>query len=173
MPKRRREMPFLPLDGAPFAARPRKHVPHEFVVDALAALRPRTRSMFGCLAVYVGEKIVLFLRDKPDAVADNGVWLATTADHHESLRREFPHMRSIRLLGKPVTHWQVLPAGAPDFEESALRACELILANDARIGKVPNSRRASAARKTAPAAPGKLSPRRTPAARAKKSPRSR
>ena len=90
--------------------------------------------MFGCLAVYVGEKIVLILRDKPARPADNGVWLATTKEHHQSLRREFPNMRSIQLLGKKVTGWQVLPADARDFEEAALRACELILNGDPRIG---------------------------------------
>jgi hypothetical protein len=64
--------------------------------------------MFGCL--YVKDKIVLILRDKPKNVADNGVWLATTEEHHQSLRREFPNMRSIQLLRKPVTGWQLLPA---------------------------------------------------------------
>ena len=99
--------------------------------------------MFSCFAIYVGDKIVLLLRDKPNATADNGVWLATTAEHHESLRREFPHMRSIQLFGKEVTSWQVLPVDAPDFEESALHACELILRRDPRIGKVPKSKRSA------------------------------
>ena len=75
--------------------------------------------------------------------ADNGVWLATTEEHHESLCREFPNMRSITVLGKAVTGWQVLPADAPDFEEAALHACELIVAGDPRIGKVPGTRRVS------------------------------
>jgi hypothetical protein len=96
--------------------------------------------MFGCLAVYIGAKIVLILRDKSTATADNGVWLATTTEHHESLRREFPNMRSVQVFGKPVTDWQVLPADTPDFEESALHACDLVLAGDPRIGKVPKSR---------------------------------
>jgi hypothetical protein len=96
--------------------------------------------MFGCLAVYVDEKIVLILRDRPKNRADNGVWLATTQEQHESLRREFPSMRSIRVLGKKVTGWQVLPADAADFEEAALHACELVLAKDPRIGKVPKGR---------------------------------
>jgi hypothetical protein len=118
----------------------RKPTPFQFVLDALADLSPRTRPMFGCLAVYVGERIVLFLRDKPASPADNGVWLATAEAHHASLRRRFPNMRSIQLFGKEVTSWQILPADAPDFEESALRACELIVARDPRIGKVPNKR---------------------------------
>ena len=124
-----------------FPPRRRKPVPHEFVLDALAQLEPRTNPMFGCLAVYVGEKIVLILRDKRDGSADDGVWLATTHDHHDALRAEFPSMRSIQVLGKKVTGWQLLPADAPDFEETALRACELVIAGDPRIGKVPSRKR--------------------------------
>jgi hypothetical protein len=144
MPKPRRNPPSTPLDDALFALKPRKKVPHAFVLEALATLAPRTRPMFGCLAVYVAEKIVLILRDKP-AAADNGVWLVTTEAHHESLRRDFPHMRSIKVFGKAVTGWQVLPADAPDFEEAALRACELIAARDPRIGKTPKPRKGSRA----------------------------
>ncbi|HMD98608.1 MAG TPA: hypothetical protein VKM93_14895 [Terriglobia bacterium] len=133
----------FPLDDPLFTVKQRKAVPHEFVLEAIAALSPQTRPMFGCLAVYVEDKIVLILRDKPDKTADNGVWLATTEEHHESLRREFPNMRSIQILGKKVTGWQVLPIDAPDFEEAALRACELVVARDPRIGKVPSTRRTS------------------------------
>ena len=136
-----------PFDQAISARKRHKPPPHEFVLDAIASLSPGTRPMFGCLAVYVEDKIVLILRDKPakpmgqpDSAADNGVWIATTANHHDSLRREFPHMRSIQVLGKRVTNWQVLPADAPDFEEAVLRACKLICARDPRIGKIPKRR---------------------------------
>ena len=71
--------------------------------------------MFGCLAVYVAEKIVLILRDRPTEKRDNGVWLATGPEHHESLRHEFPNMRTIHLLGEKITNWQNLPVDAPDF----------------------------------------------------------
>src|SRR5689334_9272756 len=125
----------------PLQLKTRKPVPHEFVLDAIAPLSPYTRPMFGCLAIYVEDKIVLILRDKPDNADDNGVWLATTEEHHASLRREFPNMRSIGVLGKKVTGWQVLPSDASDFEQAALRACELVLARDPRIGKVPGSRK--------------------------------
>jgi hypothetical protein len=125
----------------PLHLKPRKTIPHEFVLDAIASLSPTTRPMFGCLAVYVEEKIVLILREKAGAHPDNGVWLATTVDHHDSLRRDFPNMRSIAVFGKDVTGWQVLPSDAADFEEAALRACELIVARDPRIGKVPAGRR--------------------------------
>src|SRR5579864_5857595 len=65
----------------------RKPIPHAFVLDAISTLSPYTRPMFGCLAIYVKDKIVLILRDKPKSTADNGVWLATTQEHHQSLRR--------------------------------------------------------------------------------------
>jgi hypothetical protein len=143
MSKPRNNKPSLPLDDALFAVKPHKPVPHAFVLEAIAPLSPETRSMFGCLAIYVRDKIVLILRDKPTYTTDNGVWLATTEEHHQSLRPEFPNMRSIQLLGKKVTAWQVLPVDASDFEEAALHACDLVLAGDPRIGKVPASRRAS------------------------------
>jgi hypothetical protein len=78
MPKSPRNLIFLPPEDTLFSVKKRKAVPHEFVLDALAPLSPTTRHMFGCLAVYVGDKIVLVLRDKPSYAEDNGVWLATT-----------------------------------------------------------------------------------------------
>jgi hypothetical protein len=140
MAKARRGTGRHAFDDAIDARKRAKVAPQEFVLDALASLTPVTRPMFGCLAVYVEEKIVLMLRDRADSPQDNGVWLATTAEHHASLRREFPQMRSIRLFGRKVTHWQVLPADGSDFERAALRACELIRAGDPRIGKVPKRR---------------------------------
>ena len=129
-----------PFDDAIAAAKRAKPAQYEFVLDEIAPLSPVTRPMFGCLAVYVDDKIMLILREKRQPAADNGIWLATTAEHHESLRREFPRMRSIRVFGKQPTQWQVLPADDPDFETAAIRACRLILARDPRIGKVPKTR---------------------------------
>ena len=149
----------------PFALKSRRAIPHEFVLDALAPVSPWTRPMFGCTAIYVGEKIVLILRQKPSYERDNGVWLATTHEHHESLRQDFPNMRSIELLGEPVSNWQVLPTDAPDFEESAMRACELVIAGDPRVGKVPKSRQPKQGKKS-------VKPRgKKPAARRKRSKR--
>ncbi len=136
MPRARKSPP-----GELFVARKKPQVPFAFVLDELADLDPWTRPMFGCTAVYIGEKIVLILRDRK-VDADNGVWLATTKDHHASLRRELPHLRSITVFGTGETGWQVLPATAEDFEPSVLRACALIRRGDVRIGKVPGARRA-------------------------------
>lgn len=131
--------------------------PHEFVLEALTAVSPRTRPMFGGVAVYVGEKILFMLRDRPKLPEDNGVWVVVSdAGHIESLRAELPGMRPIGLLRGKIAHWQLLPMDSPDFEESVLRACELIVARDPRIGKIPvgKSKRKPAART------GKSSPRK-------------
>ena len=79
----------------------KKKIPFEFVFDELAELSYWTRPMFGCTAIYVGEKIVLVLRYKPERNdGSNGVWVATTKEHHGSLRRELPSLRSIPARAK-------------------------------------------------------------------------
>lgn len=116
---------------------PRKQIPFDFVLEHLEPLSPITKPFFGCTAVYVGDKIVLILRNKSDEPESNGVWLATTYENHQSLQRDFPSMRSIGVLGPGTTGWQLLPVSDADFEESVTRACDLILSGDPRIGKVP------------------------------------
>ena len=117
----------------------KKPIPYDFVLEAIDSAAPYTNPMFGCTAVYVENKIVFILREKKEDV-DNGVWLATTAEHHSSLQKDFPSMRSITVFGPGPTGWQVLPADADDFEDSVLRACEFVLRHDRRIGKIPKSK---------------------------------
>jgi hypothetical protein len=124
-----------------FLGTKKKKIPFEFVLDELADIRPWTRQMFGSTAVYVEDKIVFLLRYKPTRRdGDDGVWVATTKEHHASLRHQLPNLRSIATLGSGETGWQVLPVGAGDFEESVLLACALVRTGDPRIGKVPKPR---------------------------------
>jgi hypothetical protein len=142
MVKKRRSAP------ADIIAAPKKGPAFAFVLDELDALDPYTKPMFGCTAVYVGDRIVLILRERPGNPEDNGVWLATERPHHESLRAELPSMRSIGVLaGGGVTGWQMLPADGEDFEDEVLRACALVRSGDPRIGKVPK-RKAPSGKKT-------------------------
>jgi hypothetical protein len=140
----------LPAGEAIFSAKKQKAIPHPFVLDALEAALPETRPMFGCVAVYVGEKIMLILRDKGGADPDSGVWVATVPEHHASLLRELPSLRSITVFGSGVTGWQVLPATSPGFEDEALHACEMILVGDPRIGKIPGEKRKTTPKAKAP-----------------------
>src|SRR6188508_2672901 len=104
-----------------------KSVAFDFVLEQLHTLQPVVKPVFGCHAVYVGEKIVLILRKKVDGDPDNGVWIATTKEHHDSLKKMFPNMRSIMVFGGGETGWQLLPENASDFEESVTDVCKLIM----------------------------------------------
>ena len=128
----------------PRLTKPKPKLPHTFVLEALAPLNPEVRRMFSGFAVYVGDRLVLMLRDHTKYPKDNGIWLVLSegidpAD--TSLRRDFPSIRSIRMLGNKISHWLLIPSDSADFEREALDACDLILGHDPRLGRVPQSRR--------------------------------
>jgi hypothetical protein len=128
----------------------RRSAPYPFILEALTALEPEVRPMFSGFAVYVGEKIVLMLRDSLKQPKDNGVWLvfsetANLAD--PGIRQDFPSLRLIDLLGGKIAHWRLIPADSSTFESEALHACELLLKHDLRLGRVPQSRPAKIRRK--------------------------
>jgi len=114
-----------------------KAVPFPFILENLSRLTYTVKAFFGCHAIYVGDKILLAMRNKKEHPRDNGVWIATFVEHHASLQAIFPSMRSIELFGKAPTTWQNLPLAAPDFEESVNTLCDLILKRDPRIGRIP------------------------------------
>ncbi len=121
----------------------RRSAPYPFILEALAPLEPEVRPMFSGCAIYVGEKIVLMLRDSPKHPKDNGVWLvfsetANLAD--PGIRQGFPSLRLIDLLGGKIAHWRLIPADSSTFESEALLACELLLKHDGRFGRIPQSR---------------------------------
>jgi len=100
--------------------------------------------MFSGFAVYAGNRLLLMLRDHAKSPQDNGLWLVLSegvdpAD--ASLRRDFPSIRSIQMLGSKIGHWLLIPSDSGDFEMTALRACDLILRHDPRFGRIPQSRR--------------------------------
>jgi hypothetical protein len=126
------------------AAKPKQKPPYAFVLEALAPLDPEVRRMFSGFAVYIGDRIVCMLRDHLRSPQDNGLWLVlpeTTQAADPQLRREFPSLRPIALLGEKIGHWLLLPSDGPDFEKEALHACDLLLRRDSRLGRVPKSRR--------------------------------
>lgn len=116
-------------------------IPFDFVVEQLHSLNPIVKPMFGCHAVYVENKIVLMLRRKNDFREDNGVWVASKPEYMHALQEEFPSLRHIRLLGEKTAGWQNVPESCDTFEEDVIRICALILKRDARIGKIPKSKK--------------------------------
>ena len=133
-----------PRDGISGLAKPkRRSAPYPFIIEALASLEPEVRPMFSGFAVYVGEKIVLMLRESPKHPEDNGVWLVfseTAKIADPAILRDFPSLRLINLLGGKIAHWRLIPADSSSFESEALHACELLLKHDVRFGRIPRSR---------------------------------
>ncbi len=115
----------------------RKSIPFEFVLESLAVKNPLTKPMFGAHGVYVDGKIVFILRDRETNPKDNGVWVATVGEHHKSLKKALPSLRSIEMFGPGPTGWQILPMSSKYFESSVEKACAMVLQNDERIGKYP------------------------------------
>ena len=120
-----------------------RKIPFDFVLDHLFSMEPIVKPMFGCHAIYVGEKIMLILRNREDHQDSNGIWIATRSEHHASLRKEFPLMRSIAVLseGKGETGWQMIGTDNDDFETSAIKLCDMIVRADERIGRVPKAKK--------------------------------
>jgi hypothetical protein len=116
-------------------------IPFPFILENLSRLDIVVKAFFGCHSIYVGDKIVLTLRQKKAHPGDNGVWVATSIEHHASLHKVFPNMRGIEVFGK-AGNWQILPLNADDFEESVNKICELIIKNDPRIGRIPAKKKA-------------------------------
>lgn len=139
-----------PFESLP--ARKKRDLPFPFVLDELAPLDPVTRPMFGALGVYVGDRIVMILRDKGPDDPDSGVWLAYEPAHEAAVVALLPRLSPIELFRHKVAGWQKLASRSLNFEEDVGTLCALVLEGDERIGKVPGTKRRRAAATQSPAA---------------------
>ena len=114
----------------------RRQAPFAFVLEELEPLRPALRRVFGFTYVYLDGRLLLSLRESARQPRFNGVWLYTDAEHVESLRAEFPSLPRRCFWKSGRNGWVIIAYGLEGFEECALRACELILGGDRRVGRV-------------------------------------
>ena len=113
-----------------------KNIPFPFVLDDLPTGITLKR-MFGMQYIYQGKRILMILRDSQKTPEWNGIWVASHADHHESLKKHIPELGAFILDGDDRhSNWLLLPEKAEDFETAAIKVCELITHGDPRIGKV-------------------------------------
>jgi hypothetical protein len=119
----------------------RKTIPFEFILEALACPDLHTRPMFGCTAVYIGEKIMLVLRKKNGSDPDTGVWVCIPDPEVDAMKREFPMLRGVSFFENENSAWQVLHESEPDFEEICLAFCRMVRKNDQRIGRIPKQKK--------------------------------
>jgi hypothetical protein len=118
--------------------------PFPFVLQELLPIRPVVKRMFGFTHVYLGERLLLSLRQSAKRPATNGMWLYTTVEHLESLGREFPELPRRCLWRSGKNAWVILSSRLESFEEYAYTACELILRGDRRVGRATRGGRAMA-----------------------------
>jgi len=122
---------------APNAAKKRREA-FPFVLEELEPIRPTIKPMFGMTSIYLGDKLLCSLRDSVKQPNTNGIWLYTTAEHIDSLAREFPGLSKRQLWRSRSNEkaWIVLGSRLENFEEYAFKACELMLRGDQRIGRI-------------------------------------
>jgi len=116
--------------------RAKSPLPYPFVLEELGPIRPTIKRVFGFTHVYVDDRLLCSLRESVKQANTNGMWLYTTTEHVESLSREFPSLSRRYLWRSGKNAWVILAAKSSNFEENAIRACELILSNDRRIGRL-------------------------------------
>ncbi|HKO98968.1 MAG TPA: hypothetical protein VJU86_18345 [Pyrinomonadaceae bacterium] len=131
----------------------KRRLPFDFVIEELAPLRPIVKQAFGFVYVYLDDTLLLALRDSVKQPATNGMWLFTSREHVDNLAREFPELSRRQIWRSGKNCWIVLASRLEYFEEYALKACELILNGDRRIGRVTN-RTHHAPRRSESAFPG-------------------
>lgn len=116
----------------------KKRDPFPFILDELSPLRPTVKHMFGFVSLYLDDKLLCSLRDAVKQPNTNGMWLYTTIEDVDSLAREFPDLPKRQLWRSRSGNkaWLILASQLEEFEEYALKACELILNGDRRIGRL-------------------------------------
>ena len=115
-------------------------IPFAFIIDELESLRPAVRKVFGFAHVYLEDRLLFSLRDAATRTSTNGMWLYTTTEHADTLAAEFDDLPRRQIWRSGKNAWIVLATRLSNFEEHALRACELILEGDRRIGRVSRTR---------------------------------
>jgi len=115
-------------------------IPFDFILDHLASKEVIVKPMFGCFRLYIDNNIYFFLRDRQDQKELNGIWIALASpEDYESLAKELPSInREYKLHDnkKSNNKWLLLSVFDENFESLVVKACELILNYDKRIGKI-------------------------------------
>lgn len=117
-----------------------KNIAYNFVIEQLFSKHPLVKPMFGAHGVYIENKIICILRNKETYLQDNGIWIASPAQYHESLKTLIPVLRRIEMFGESSGDWLLIPAENDNFESYANTFCGLILLGDPRIGKISKAK---------------------------------
>ncbi|MGZ3756675.1 MAG: hypothetical protein ACXVAY_04455 [Mucilaginibacter sp.] len=114
-----------------------KPIPYNFVFDYLPG-HIVVKPIFGMHYIYLNKKIMLVLRKVGKNLDLNGVWVATSKEHHQSLQNDAPGLTDFVLDNgdKHDSDWRLIREDDDDFEAAVIRICELISHGDKRIGRI-------------------------------------
>ena len=116
------------------------HIPFDFILDYLTPKEVVVKPMFGCFLLYIGNKTYFFLNDRNDQKELNGIWVALSSpEYYETLAKELPSINQGLKLHedkKSSIKWLLLSVFDDEFESLVIKACEFVLNNDKRIGKI-------------------------------------
>lgn len=111
-----------------------------FILDHLLSTEYVIKPMFGCHGVYAGGRLCLFLMDRERPLArrekepmQKGIYIATISDHVAELMTVFPAAEFEFLKQDKV--WIFVSVETYEFEQYVIKACEMIVAGDPRIGR--------------------------------------
>src|SRR5882672_7061333 len=99
-----------------------KAIPYDFILDYLPP-NVVVRPMFGMHYIYLDKKIMLILRNVNKNRDLNGIWIATSKEHHQSLENEIPAMTDF-ILDNGEMHdsdWRLIREEEDDFEAAAIK----------------------------------------------------
>jgi hypothetical protein len=83
------------------------------------------------------KKIMLILRKRDNDPEMNGIWVATSREHHQSLKEEIPEFGPFYIEGdERHSNWLFVNDNTENLEEAAIKLCEMISHGDTRIGKL-------------------------------------
>ena len=138
-----------------------REIPFDFILDYLLPIETEIRPFFGMFSIYSGQKLLLMLRERKNEPEMNGIWIALNKGH-AVLKAEMPGLRPYPGSGggKKDNGWLQIHPDLDQFEELAIRICEMIVHRDPRIGRIPPPRKPKAKREAG--GPGKTGARRKP-----------
>lgn len=111
-------------------------LPYDFVLKELYPFRPKIRKMLGCYALMKEKTLLMLLREREVYPEFNGVFIATQPEYFEALQKEIHASKMQFDLDGADNTWIFISEDIDGFELKVKKACEMIKAGDARIGKL-------------------------------------
>ena len=126
-----------------------REIPFDFILDYLLRIQTEVRPFFGMFSIYSDQRLLLMLRERTNDPEMNGIWICLNKGH-ASLLAEMPGLRPYpgSTGGKKDNGWLQIHPDLDNFEQLAIRVCELIVHRDPRIGRVPRPKSARPRTKT-------------------------